>query len=195
MKRKTILTDVDGVLLDWAAGFDRWMIAQGYQHRPGQEHAYLINERFQELTYEESKAKIREFNESEAAGNLKPLRDAREGVYRLAAQGYTFGVITSHSDHPEACRRREELLFREFGDVFESFHHLGTGDDKDHALEPYRGTGFWWVEDKTENAVAGQKVGLKAILMDHKHNSEDRPENVRRVYDWNDIVDIILLED
>lgn len=195
MKRKTILTDVDGVLLDWASGFDQWMLAQGYQHRPGQEHAYLINERFQGLTYEESKRKIREFNESEQAGQLKPLRDAKEGVHRLAAQGYTFGVITSHSNLAEPCRRREELLFREFGDVFESFHHLGTGDDKDDALLPYKGTGFWWIEDKTENAIAGEKVGLKTILMDHEHNNEDRPENVRRAYDWNDIVDIILLED
>jgi hypothetical protein len=135
---------------------------------------------------------IREFNESEAVGNLVPFRDAVAGIHELARAGYKFGVISSHSDVPRACAQREQNLRRHFTDVFKFFVHLPTGADKDDALEPYRGSNLWWIEDKTENAVAGAVRGLRTILMDHEHNNQDRPEGITRVHTWQDIVAIVL---
>ena len=190
---KLILTDVDGVLLNWAAGFDAWMLDKGFCHVPGNEHAYLMNERFIDVEYDQGKQLIREFNESEAVGNLVPFRDAVEGVHKLAKAGYKFGVISSHSDVPHACAQREHNLKEHFGDVFEFFVHLPTGADKDDALEPYRDSGLWWIEDKTENAIAGAVRGLRALLMDHEHNNTDKPgRDTIRVFDWNSIVTLVL---
>jgi FMN phosphatase YigB (HAD superfamily) len=190
MSDRLILTDVDGVLLDWAAGFDAWMLSKGYQH--DQEHAYLINERFHGLTYEQSKQLIKEFNESEDIGNLAPLRDAVAGVHILSQAGYKFGVITSHSDVDHACARREQNLRRHFTDVFDFFIHLPTGSDKDHILEQYRGKDYWWIEDKTENAIAGHDRGLRAILVHHEHNRDDQHDGLHRVHRWQDICALVL---
>lgn len=189
---KLILTDVDGVLLNWAAGFDAWMLDQGFRHVPGNEHAYLMNERFIDVEYDQGKQLIRDFNESKAVRELVPLRDAVQGVARLARNGYKFGVISSHSDVEHACRQREANLEKHFTNVFDFFVHLPTGADKDDALEPYRGSNLWWIEDKTENAVAGAVRGLRSILVDHEHNNDDRPQDVIRAYNWNEIADLIL---
>ena len=57
-----------------------------------------------------------------------------------------------------------------FGDAIESVICLDTGADKDTALEPYKDSGMWWIEDKPENADVGQRLGLKSILVEHGHN-------------------------
>ena len=187
-----ILCDVDGVLLDWAAGFDSWMIKQGYVHRAGSETAYLMEDRFENITKEEGRRRIREFNESTDIGNLLPLRDAVEGVAKLANLGFDFAVITSHSDVDAACDLREKCLKDTFGkETFSYFVHLETGSDKDHALAPYKGVNAWWIEDKTENALAGANVGLRSILVHHDFNADDHHEELTRVHTWNDIVELI----
>jgi phosphoglycolate phosphatase-like HAD superfamily hydrolase len=190
--KNVILTDVDGVLLDWAAGFDNWMMAQGFQHVPGNEHAYLIDQRFIDVEYNQSKKLIREFNESKDVGNLMPLRDSIDGVRMLSSHGYRFGVITSHSDVDHACKQREENLLKHFGDVFEFFVHLPTGSDKDEALDPYRGTNLWWVEDKAENALAGRDRGLRSLLMHHEFNADDQLDGVVRVKNWREIYNTVM---
>lgn len=195
MQEKIILTDVDGVLLDWNAGFDRWMMEQGYVYVPGNESSYLMEHRFIDLEHDQAKRLIREFNESEDIGNLVPLRDSIAGVRTLRQAGYKLGVITSHSDVDHACARRELSLRRHFTDVFAFFVHLPTGSDKDHVLDRYRDTNLWWVEDKTENALAGRDRGLRAILFDHEYNSMDEHEGLHRVHDWRGICNLVLRGD
>ena len=187
-----ILCDVDGVLLDWAAGFDNWMIKQGYVHRVGSETAYLMEDRFENITREEGRQRIREFNESTDIGNLSPLRDAVEGVAKLVSLGFNFAIISSHSDLDAACDRREQCLKDIFGkDTFSYFVHLETGSDKDIALASYQDADAWWIEDKTENALAGARVGLRSILVHHDFNADDQHEELTRVHTWNDIVELI----
>ena len=38
---KKIITDCDGVLLDWAFAFDVWMREQGYFRLPNTDHHFL----------------------------------------------------------------------------------------------------------------------------------------------------------
>jgi len=187
---KFILCDVDGVLLDWAAGFDKWMFKKGYTYKDST--AYLMEDRFENLTHDEGKKFIKEFNESEDIGDLEPLRDAVVGVRVLYSLGYNFATISSHSSLDEACERREECLSRIFGkEIFSSYIHLDTGADKDTVLERYNTLDYWWIEDKTENALAGAKVGLRSLLMHHDFNASDNHEELTRVHTWEDIVRVI----
>jgi hypothetical protein len=75
------------------------------------------------------------------------------------------------STDPNANELRKMNLRKVFGDtVFEKFIFLDTGADKDEVLKPYADTGYHWIEDKLENAVAGKRVGLNPILIEHGHN-------------------------
>ena len=69
---------------------------------------------------------------------------------------------------------------------------MDTGADKDEALAEYEGSGFYWVEDKTENAICGLKFGLKPILISHAHNADCDNDDVVVAQDWEQIANTIL---
>ena len=186
-----ILTDVDGVLLNWEYAFDCWMIEQGFKKQEGEEFVYGMNVRY---GIEKSQAKklIKTFNESAVMAFLPPLRDAVEYVTKLADEGFTFHAITSMSTQYHAKKLRRQNLDKLFGEgVFTELTCLGTGADKDEALSKYKDSGMWWIEDKVENAEAGAKAGLKPIVIEHEHNKEHEEDGIEYAYDWEEILTII----
>ena len=68
---------------------------------------------------------------------------------------------------------------------------LPTGADKDEALEPYRGTGCWWIEDKYTNALLGHNLGLRSLLMEHGHNMHWYHDSIPIVKNWREVFDRI----
>ncbi len=168
-----ILTDVDGVLLNWEFKFDVWMQEHGHYKQQGNETKYNIGKRYG-IDGSVGNKLIKTFNESAAIGFLPPLRDAIYYVKKLHEEhGYVFRCITSLSLDKNAQRLRRMNLQKLFGEtVFDDIICLDTGADKDTALEPYRGSGWWWIEDKIVNALVGEKLGLKPILVEHGHNMD-----------------------
>ena len=82
MPRTTILTDVDGVVLDWEEGFSVWMEHHGHALVDGSKFMYNIGERYG-MTAEQGSKMVKQFNESAAIGFLPPLRDAQNYVMLL----------------------------------------------------------------------------------------------------------------
>jgi hypothetical protein len=132
------------------------------------------------------------FNESAAIGFLPPLRDAIHYVRKLHEEhGYVFHLITSLSLDPAAQALRTQNIKKLFGETaFERFVYLDTGADKDEALKEYRGTNYWWIEDKPENALAGAREGLECLLMEHSHNMHYTEYNL--VKNWKEIYEEIV---
>jgi hypothetical protein len=120
------------------------------------------------------------------------LRDAIHYVKKLHEEhGYVFHCITSLSKNRNAQKLREMNLDKLFGrTVFEQVVCLATGADKDQALEPYRDSGLFWIEDKTENAEVGANMGLKSIIMEHGFNM-NYSGPIPLVKNWAQIYDII----
>lgn len=187
-KKKVIVTDVDGVLLNWEDAFQVWMDHQGFKKVKGHQFIYNAAEQYG-LSVTEGKKWVRLFNQSAAIGFLPPLRDAQEIVRLLNNNyGYRFVVCTSLSNDKAAQELRTRNLQKIFGDVFDEFVYLDTGADKDEALyklaKKYRGC--MWVEDKLENAVVGANVDFESILMEHGYNMNlDHDFFVAR--SWEDI--------
>lgn len=186
---KLILTDVDGVLLDWETAFVSWMSAKGFSPNVD-DFSYEMHVRFGEKKHR-IKELIREFNESAWIGFLEPFRDAVMGVSMLASHGYRFGAITSLSEDEYAARLRAYNLTQVFGDVFDFITCIDTGADKDQALLPFKNSGLWWLEDKPENAKLGADLGLKSLLIRHPHNANFHYPGVKCVDNWAQIVNTI----
>jgi len=184
-----ILTDCDGVLLNWAQSYHWWMHRKGY--RPVDSTAYAMDVHYG-IDREDSRELCKTFCESAAVGFLPPLRDAVKYVRKLHEEhGAIFHCITSMSDDPWAIKLREENLDRIFGKgVFERVVCLPCGEDKDEALKRYEDSDFIWVEDKAENAELGVKMGLNTFLIDHIYNQGDFNE-VTRVNNWKEIYEYI----
>ena len=187
-----ILVDADGVLLDWEWAFSVWMQERGYTLTADNKKSYYLHHHYNELEEKDSKKVIKTFNESAAIGFLPPLRDAMYYVKRLHEEhGYRFHCITSLSSDVNAQRLREMNLAKLFGKTaFERIVCLETGADKNEALEPYRDSGCWWIEDKPENADVGLNMGLRSILIEHGHNmNHECPYPI--VKNWREIYAII----
>ncbi len=192
--KKLILTDADGVLLDWEWAFSVWMQEKGYTIKEGAKTSYYLHHHYNELTQDNAKKVVKQFNESAAIGFLPALRDSTYYVKRLHEEhGYRFRVITSLSLDKDAQRLRDMNLRKIFGNAIESVICLDTGADKDQALEPYKDSGLWWIEDKPQNADVGHKLGLSSLLVEHGHNMHHNcPYPV--VKNWKEIYEIITKE-
>jgi hypothetical protein len=191
MKDKVILVDADGVCLNWEYAFAIWMEQHGFKTVPGSQFDYSMGTRYA-IDADQAKRLIKMFNESAAIGFLPALRDAVYYVKRLHEEhGFVFHCITSLSLDPNAGKLREMNLNKLFGSTaFERVVCLDTGADKNTALEPYRDSGCYWIEDKPENADVGYNMGLKSILMEHGHNMKHEcPYPV--VKNWREIYSII----
>ena len=192
MQNKIILTDIDGVALDWEYAFDVWMREHGFNKQEGWQFKYDMGTRYG-IDREQAKKLIRIFNESAAIGFLPPLRDAMFYIKRLHEEhGYVFHAITSLSRDENAQELRRMNLRKLFGaTAFEKFVFLDTGADKDEALEPYRNSSLYWIEDKKINCEVGLAMGLKSILMEHGHSLDYRNIAIPVVKNWREIYRIV----
>ena len=133
-KDKIILTDIDGVVLDWEEGFNVWMQHHGHNLTEGYQYVYDVGTRYG-ITKQTSRSLIKQFNESAAIGFLPPLRDAQWYINLLHEKyGYKFIAITSLSLDPYAKALRERNLKKLMGSAFIEVVCLDTGADKDEIL-------------------------------------------------------------
>ena len=188
MKTETILTDCDGVLLNWNKAFGYWMEKAG--HKLIDDESYDISTRYG-ISKDAGVKAVLNFNHSSAVRDLPPQDDAITFVKALRQHGYRFSVISSLSAHPLARVRRIGNLTNVFGhDIFTEVICLPIGLSKEESLNPHRGSGRWWIEDKPENAELGERMGLRSILYNLPHNKNFKT-NITRVNDWCDIYDLI----
>ena len=181
-----ILTDIDGVVLDWESAFFKFMERKGHTKvNPG---IYSVAKIY-DISTDEGGALTREFNESGHIGYLKPLRDAKKYIKKLVNEGFEFQAITSLSTKDLANSLRRYNLDKEFSTDMNCLC-LDTGDDKDKALQKYK-PGHWWIEDKPANCDAGLAAGHKVIIIDHEYNRSYDNKNVIRVSTWEEIYNII----
>jgi len=191
MMKKTMLVDADGVLFNWEYAFNLFMEEHGFEATKDAKLIYNIAFRY-DIPEKQGKTMIKHFNESAMIGFLPPLRDAQEYVTKLADEGWDFICITSLSHNKYAQKLRRRNLDKIFGCIFKDVIFLGTGADKDKVLEQFEGSNCWWVEDKVENALEGEKVGLRGLVMEHGYNMND--DRVRRVKNWKEIYEIVTNE-
>lgn len=189
--QKVIVTDCDGVLLNWEYAFDVWMNEKGHYKVEDSDLEYNIGKRYG-ISTEKGKEYIKFFNESAAIGFLPALRDAAHYVKLLHEKhGYVFDVVTSLSKNPYAAKLREKNLKKVFGkNTFRNIVCLDTGADKyDHLWLQYAGYEHFWLEDKPENAYHGKLVGMKPILIEHGHNMDNTDFPLAKT--WEDVYNII----
>ena len=195
MHHKLILSDCDGVLLDWEFAFNVWMNDKGYELVSP--NMYLISNRYG-IPSSAAVESIKSFNESAGIGFLPPLRDAMHYVKKIHQEyGYIFRVITSLSTDPYAAKLRRRNLKKLFGTAIDDVVCLGTGASKVEALSPYKDSGVLWIEDSCQNAEAGAELGLNSVIVEHGHNmnygtkTQTHTKNIPLVKNWREIYEMV----
>lgn len=185
-KDKVILTDCDGVLLDWQVKFDTWVQRQGYRFRENYRSHYGIDQQL-DISKETAHDLIARFNRGSDFEHLPPWRDSVDVVRRMHSQGWRFVVITTAGLHPWTWGLRRSNLDRVFGEgIIEELHVLELHGDKGVKLIDYQDSGYHWIEDKPANADLGFDYGLQPVLMNTEFN-RNSIGNWPRVNTWKEI--------
>ena len=128
-----ILTDVDGVLLEWEPAFTSWMASKGYTIKTP--NVYKQSTRYG-LEQDLADDLVERFNESAWMGYLKPMPGAVEWIDKLGREGYTVECLTSQSEDVCAGDIRRYNLAQVFGnEVITDCTCIDTGADKDEHLK------------------------------------------------------------
>ncbi len=192
MKNKVLLTDIDGVFLDWFVAFERYMISQGYGQTGKVHTRHDDMGLYFGVDNNEVYGLVDGFNSGHwEFGTLPAIDGAIEGVQKLIDEGYRFIGITSCSTHPQTVALRKANLFNVFGDVFDAVHCVDVGESKATHLADHDPS--FWIEDKAPAADLGLVYGHKCMLIDQTWNSDEVIDSrVKRCYGWKDIVEHIL---
>lgn len=195
-KEKLILTDCDGVLVNWNAGFARYMASRGFPQIPNTDSEYSISIRHGISSHQAVEC-IKEFNESRHIADLNPFADSVDNVLTLSNLGFRFIVVTSLSEHPDAHEYRTTNLKNIFGDVFDEIRCIEQGASKAATLLEWADTGYFWIEDHMRQAEAGHEAGLKTVLINHPYNSHYKTDlfpTVSFETPWAEIVNMVRKE-
>ena len=192
MSAPIILTDCDGVLLNWRDPFDAWMMREHNIFAEGDVRVYDQQERYDNPDIFKY---VLSFNQSANIGFLPPLYDSVKYVKKIhETMGFKFTVITSLSLNPYAQKLRTQNLERVFGsEVFDEFVYLDTAADKDDILAEFAGfyPEAYWIEDKVKNAIAGKECGLESILMKHPHIKLENTDGIPVMSNWKELYETI----
>lgn len=182
-EKNIILTDIDGVVLNWETQFHYWMNCRGYnQVKNG---VYNINDAYG-ISYEKSIEYLNSFNTSAYIIDLPPFRDSLSGIASLKERGYKFIGITAVGEDYYSKLLRKINLDNLFGkDTFVDL--ICVEKDKKPHIEKYSEESVCWIEDSPKNAEIGCQFGLKTFLMTHLHNEYYTNRNIHRVTNWKEI--------
>lgn len=196
MKNKIILVDVDGTIVNWNSGFNKFMADSGLPQLPNTDNEYSITVRHG-IPLPQAHKLIREFNESPLIAELAPFADSVEYISKLVDSGFRFIAVTSLSDAPMAYKHRSTNLSNIFGDVFDEINCLPMGACKSEILKRWKDTGYFWIEDHSQQAEAGHRVGLKTILINHPYNAyyiSNLFPTVSYITPWKEIYNMVSNE-
>jgi len=187
--RPTLALDVDGVLLDWSAGFDAWLRTVGV------EPAFpLVDTRhfdFRDvlghLPYEDRLALIRRFNTDEAMGALPLIPGALEAIQRLRDHGLRLVAVTAPGDDPATIRLRQAQLERFALDDIEI---LALNANKVEALLRHGARAL--VDDSPKKIAEAEAALGTAFAYTWPYNIDHPICQTRRLFAWDTCLSKVL---
>jgi FMN phosphatase YigB (HAD superfamily) len=187
--RRTLALDVDGVLLDWSAGFDAWLRRNGIRPAlPLTEAGHFdFRDALGHMPYEDRLALVRRFNADEAMGRLPVIAGADEAVRRLRAHGLRLVAVTAPGAHPTTVRLRRDQLARFALDDVEI---LDLHADKVQALRRHDALAL--VDDSPKHIVMAEAALGTAFAYTWPYNADHPIPMSRRLFSWKTCLPKIL---
>ena len=137
--RKILLTDVDGVVLNWSDHFNKYL----KQYHP---EVSLMNPTTFSQTEDIGKL-IKGFNQTAWIGFLEPFRDAQQVLPQFKKKGWTIVTCTSMGTDQYANALRKQNMEQLFPDIFDRIDIIPFMSPKNEWLSQYKDSGYcmWWL--------------------------------------------------
>jgi FMN phosphatase YigB (HAD superfamily) len=181
INRNTLLLDVDGVILNWVDGFNKWIHKYHFK-----EHAHLnfkkdsvkddvydISERYG-ISYDILYFYIKLFNNSLDFAHLKALPDVDRVLSWFVFNNWAVHTVSSYSTEQHAVVARLKNLSSVMNILEYSPHYnLDLDSNKEEVLKKYVNAEkkVVFIDDKPEHVQEALDLGLEAYLFDQPYNS------------------------
>lgn len=183
LKRSTIISDCDAVLLNWITPFRRWMGEKGFAVVDTNQYDLSLSFNVESRVMS---GLIREFCHSDEMRNLKAHSQSDvDAVCALNKMGYKIVVMTMVDDDIKIHQNRILNLRDVYGDCFEDIIFTNCRENKRDALSGFFSYDCYFVEDNVRNYDEGIRQGFHTFLMTRPWNRSINTDT--RVSSWKEI--------
>lgn len=180
---RTLIIDVDGVLLDWNDSFWYFMREKGHkaEYTPHENPDHDIAYAFPEIPRDQLDFLIQEFNRSILFGSLRRMPDVYDSLVFLR-QSFKLVALTCSGQSPKSVLLRANNLLQ-FDGVLSEIHFGPLAGSKVHQLQQFPQNSIL-LDDNPQYIKEAVTIGMEAWIFDQSWNrSFDHP---KRVFDWMD---------
>lgn len=197
--KKTILTDCDGVLLNWLSGLPAFLEELGHdtQHlRTLLEGNQFVPfyDLFQVDNTDDALAMMDRYHQSEHLTRLPEMEPgASESINRLSEE-YDIIVVTSFSENKQAHRNREENLHLRYGNAITDLVCLPFSADKTEALKAIarRCDAKIWLDDQIKHVHHGANAGIPSYQFSYAMACGRNTGEVDEIDSWKSVERLLL---
>jgi len=143
-------------------------------------------------TEEDAKQKVYDFFQSGYFRNIKPVENSQESINILSKKN-NLVIVTSRPDYiKEKTLSWIKENFQDcFLDVYFTSEWSNNGKTRKTDICKKINTNFM-IEDDLNKSIEIAKIGINVLLFDCPWNkSPNLPKNITRIYNWNEILQIL----
>jgi DNA-binding beta-propeller fold protein YncE len=201
MNKPTILTDVDGVLLNFLKAFSEFLKSKSlfkeeFEFKIKGNEYFDLKELITLSCPVECESIINEFYLSKEIGKLKEQQDGLTDIIQSLNNDFNLICITCIGTTEHLKEQRQKNLINVFGDCFKEIHCINITDSKEDLISSLskKYDVITYVDDRLKHINEAINAGVKPILFiqGYPHNEESNEYYVANC--WHDIKSIISSE-
>lgn len=186
-KPKILLTDLDGVYVDWFSGFVSYMKSIGHIATAGVPTIYNMTDIFPML--EKPWEHVKDFQQSQFYAELQPYEDAKKVYKELYDAGVYIVAITSCGTEGETVRMRREFIDSQ--GIFTDAILLGLGESKLDTLKLFMEGVF--IDDLPSMVMECAKSRHTVLLKSMPYNLDADVQGIKRIDNFSELKQVFGL--
>ena len=187
-KPNVLLSDLDGVYVDWTQGFVKYMESIGFKALHAQPEVFTMTDIFPDV--EKPWLHIKDYQQSEFYAQVKAYDGALEAYKHLVDNGVKIIAVSSCGLDEQTVKSR--TAFVESQGVFSDMILLEMGAPKIDVLNSFDRSAF--IDDQPVIAMEGLEAGHIAMLKAMPYNADVSLKNINRIVDLSEIKNHMKIE-
>lgn len=168
MNERTVILDVDGVILRYDEGYTNFMLRRGYKRSSKYGIGYSMGPWFDGPAFNALET-IEEFNNTHESGELREYADIVKSMHNAHRDfGVNYALVTKFGKTAAQRKARRRNLAKylpmDDPDFITALSFVPMTESKAPFLKHWEGTGAIYVEDCCKNALVGKELGLSVYI-------------------------------
>lgn len=183
-KEVILLSDIDGVTIDWLEGFIKYCESIGHKALHNEPKVFAMTDIFPDL--EKPWVHIMDYQHSPYYDEIKAYPEVVEVYNKLHDMGVKIIFVTSCGTTEHIKEARNKVMEKEFNGKYEHIEYLDFGASKTEILNKYPNATY--IDDQMKMSIEGAESGHDSFIKDMSYNREDSDERVKRLYSFKDLI-------